>query len=130
MLKNFNEEFDRLIEWDAAKYKNLTRCSTHFMIPGKGAWKMCWPVYTPSWVFHFTASHSTSTNWKSKEKENINLQLQCHHFHLSINSTKQQFCMLGWEVPLKNKIGIKRTKSYLTHLNKWDQILGRKLQIQ
>lgn len=36
MLKNFNEEFDRLIEWDAAKYKNL---STHFMIPGKGAWK-------------------------------------------------------------------------------------------
>lgn len=73
MLKNFNEEFDRLIEWDAAKYKNLNGCSTHFTIPGKGAWKACWPIYTSPWVFHFTASLSTSTTHQmAKQKRVLN----------------------------------------------------------
>lgn len=73
MLKNFNEEFDRLIEWDAAKYKNLSRCCTRFTIPGKGAWKMRWPVYASSSVFHFAVLPSTSNSpTDDREQEDTN----------------------------------------------------------
>lgn len=61
MLKNFNEEFGRQIERDAAKYKNLSKWCTNLMVPGKGDWKTHWPVYTLPSVFHFAALYSTST---------------------------------------------------------------------
>lgn len=70
MLKNCNEEFDRLIEWDAAKYKNL---STHFTIPGKGAWKIHWPIYASPSVFHFAVLPSTSNSpTDDREQEDTN----------------------------------------------------------
>lgn len=130
MLKKFNEEFDRLIEWDAAKYKNLNGCSTHFMIPGKGAWKMCWPIYTSPWVFHFAASLSTSTaHLMAKQKRIFNCSCNITTSIGALIVQKQQSCMLEREVPLQNKVGIKKPEMCLTYFNTWDQILGEKLQI-
>lgn len=86
MLKNFNEEFDRLIEWDAAKYKNLNRCSTHFTIPGKGAWNTLTRLHFSLGIsLHCFTFYINPSDGKGKE--NINLQLQCCHLHLSTEAT-------------------------------------------
>lgn len=96
MLKNFNEEFDRLIEWAAAKYKNLNRCSTHFTIPGKGAQKRVDPfTHHPGYFSSLLRILHQQSIWLQKKIVDINLQLQCHHLHLSINSAEATILHVG-----------------------------------
>lgn len=126
MLKNFNEEFDRLIEWDAAKYKNLNGCSTHFTIPGKGAWKTFDPFthhhgYFTS-LLHFL--HPQSIWWQ--RKEGIKLQWQHHHLHLNVNSTETTILHVGMRYSSTEQGRYKETRNVVNLLQQLRPNLGLK----
>jgi len=115
MLKNFNEEFDRLIEWDAAKYKILNRCSTYFTIPGKSAWKnVLTRLYITLGISLCCFTFYINNPSDGKEKEDINSQLPCHHLHLSVNSTEATILRVGVRSSIKEQDRYKENRNLVT----------------